>query len=314
MMLPQTFQPMLATLAEPFDSAAFIYEIKWDGYRCLAFLDSNTRLLSRNAKDLTQVFPDLAQLNQRIKYPGCLLDGEIVALRNGKPSFSQLQKRAQLRNELLIKRAVHNIPVVYIVFDLLYRNHQPVFQEPWENRRNLLEETVIPGEELIISSYIEKNGRDYFKSISDLGLEGVIAKKKDSPYLPGKRVKHWLKFKRKQSGPFIICGYLPNPTSRGTIASLLLGAFRGKKLQPFGMVGTGFSSAELAVLYEELNRIRTDHPPFALATPIPSICWLKPVVVCEIEYLELTEEGLLRHPSFQRIRPDLKPQDCQFEG
>lgn len=177
-MLPQTFRPMLATRAEPFDSSAFIYEIKWDGYRCLAFLDGNTRLVSRNAKDLTQVFPDLTQINQLLKYPGCLLDGEIVALRDGKPSFSQLQKRAQLGNRLLINQAVHNIPVVYVVFDLLYRNHQPVFQEPWEIRRNLLEETVTPGDELIISTYIKKNGRAYFKSVSDLGLEGVIAKKK----------------------------------------------------------------------------------------------------------------------------------------
>lgn len=298
-MLPQTFQPMLATMAEPFDSTDFIYEIKWDGYRCLAFLNGTTRLLSRNAKDLTPVFPDLARINQRIQSPGCLLDGEIVALRDGKPSFSQLQKRAQLRNELLINRAVHTIPVVYIAFDLLYNKEQPIFQEPWETRRCLLEETVIPGDELIISTYIEKNGLAYFKSIADLGLEGVMAKKKGSLYLPGKRVKHWLKFKRKQSGNFIICGYLPNPSQRGIIASLVLGAYLGSKLQLFGMVGTGFSSAELSVLYEELNKIRTDQSPFTLSTPVPAICWLQPVVVCEIEYLELTDEGFFTPSQFQ---------------
>ncbi|HEY8463890.1 MAG TPA: non-homologous end-joining DNA ligase [Bacillota bacterium] len=311
-MLPQTFQPMLATLAEPFDSEQFNYEIKWDGYRCLAFLDVTTRLLSRNGRDITAVFPDLSQINQRLHRPGCLLDGEIVALRNGKPSFAQLQQRAQLRNELLIKKAAKVTPVVYIAFDLIYHNHQPVFGKPWETRRRLLEETVLPGDELIISAYVEKRGRAYFEASIELGLEGVMAKKKGSLYFPGKRVKHWLKFKRKQSGPFVICGYLPSSHNEAAIASLVVGAYLYEKLQLFGLVGTGFNHSELQIFYHELSKIRTDRHPFPVVTPIPGICWLKPIVVCEVEYLELTDQGLLRHASFKRIRPDLKPEDCQF--
>ena len=303
-------------MADPFDSEEYTYEIKWDGYRSLAFLDSHTRLQSRNLKDITGIFPELSQIHSFIKQTGTVIDGEIIALRNGKPNFMELQKRGQLRNESQIHNAVKNIPVAYIAFDLLYLNAQPLFHEPIERRRLLLAENLYPSAELILAESIEEKGVAYFNSISAMGLEGVIAKKKKSLYSPGKRVKSWLKFKRKKCDPFIICGFVINPTSRGKLKSLVLGAYLDGILKYFGMVGTGFSSNELQIILKELQKIVSQSSPFtgSIEPKLKNVSWIRPLVVCEVEYLELTDDGSLRHPSFKRFRPDLKPAECIYQN
>lgn len=314
-MLPDSFQPMLATLAEPFDSIDYTYEIKWDGYRCLAFLDSNTRLLSRNQKELTTIFPELQTLHKKIKQTGCLIDGEIIALRNGKPSFFELQKRAQLRNIKKITICQAKIPVIYVAFDLLYLNQTAVYQKPLAERRELLINNCYPENNFILATFIENKGLAYFQAICAMKLEGVIAKKNGSVYLPGKRVKTWLKFKRKLLLNFIICGYVINDASERTIRSLILGAFVENKLNCFGMVGSGLNEQELSLIPQELRKLKTEISPFTGTILIQkSTVWLKPLIVCEVEYLELTDEGHLRHPVFKRFRPDLQIEDCQYEG
>lgn len=302
-------------MSDPFDSQDYTYEIKWDGYRCLVFLDTQTKLQSRNLKDISAVFPELTKIHLYLKKPGTILDGEIIALRNGKPSFLQLQKRGQLRNETQIRHAVKGIPVVYVVFDLLYLKYQSILNEPIETRRILLAENLKTIDNVIVADFIDDQGIAYFKSISKLGLEGVIAKKKRSLYLPGKRTETWLKFKRKRIGNFIICGYRYHPTSRSILRSIILGAYFDEKLTFFGMVGTGFSHQELGIMIKELERIKTDLCPFIGLNNLPfkDVVWTEPIVVCEVEYLELTDDGILRHPSFKRIRPDLRPKDCVFD-
>lgn len=302
-------------MAEPFDSDEYTYEIKWDGYRALAFLDSQTKLQSRNLKDISFAFPELSNLNRSLKKEGAILDGEIIALRDGKPSFPELQKRGRLRNENQIRHMAKSIPVVYIVFDLLYLNYQPLLNEPLEKRRLLLAENLFQIDELIAAQFIKGQGLAYFRSIAEMGLEGVVAKRKGSIYLPGKRVKTWLKFKRKKSDVFIICGYMHSHTSRRDLRSIILGAYLDQKLTFFGMVGTGFSQLELKVLLKELEMLKTEISPLAGASNLPrqKVVWTRPIVVCEVEYLELTDDGILRHPSFKRIRPDLRPSDCTFK-
>lgn len=313
-MLPNTIQPMLATMAEPFDSHDFTYEIKWDGYRCLAFLDGSTRLQSRNLKDISSVFPELLHLHQRTRTPGCILDGEIIAIRDGKPNFSALQKRGQLRKPDHIKAAMAHIPVVFTVFDLLYYNHRSLLNQPIEIRRAILAENFVDRDELILTKYIAGDGIKYFQSACRLELEGVIAKKKSSLYLPGKRSKAWLKFKRKLIKPFIVCGYAINPTTRGSLRSLILGSYVDGRLTPFGMVGTGFTMEDLKIIQRELATIESKICPFTgTALSQENVTWTKPVIVCDVEYLELTDEGNLRHPSFKGFRPDLRPEDCIFE-
>ncbi len=305
---------MLASMAEPFDSPEYTYEIKWDGYRCLAFLTRETRLQSRNQKIISHVFPELLSLHRKVKTSDCLLDGEIVALRDNRPSFSELQKRAQLRNPQHIKAAVNSIPVVYVAFDLLYFNGKPVCKEPIETRRSLLADHFTGTDELILANFIENQGIAFFNAIAELELEGVIAKQKGSLYFPGKRVKNWLKFKRKKTGTFIICGYSLHSTSRGNLSSLILGAYETNQLKPFGLVGTGFTLSELDTLQHELVKITSPICPFTGAElEQKNVHWTDPFIVCEVEYLELTDEHSLRHPSFKRFRPDLKPADCQFD-
>ena len=313
-MLPQTFQPMLATLAKPFDSNEYSFEIKWDGYRCLAFLDSHTRLLSRNQKDMTFIFPELQNIHLHAKKQGCLLDGEIVALRNNKPNFPELQKRAQLRNQKFIKFWSEQIPVVYIVFDLLYYDQTAIYDKPLSERRRFLHDNFNSGHEFILTSFIETNGQAYFKAISELGLEGVVAKKNDSLYFPGKRSKEWLKFKRKTVQNFLICGYLKNIQKSGNLRSLVLGAYLCKNLTYFGMVGNGFTDKEADAILQELKRITVPDCPFPDTPPAAkNVFWVKPVIVCEVEYLELTDDGALRHPVFKRFRPKLRSEDCRYE-
>jgi DNA ligase D-like protein (predicted ligase) len=316
-MLPENFQPMLASLAEPFDSNDYTYEIKWDGYRCLAFLDSHTRLLSRNQKDLTTVFPELQNLHKRIKQTGCLIDGEIIAMRNGKPSFSELQKRAQLRHKNILTLRETKIPVVYVAFDILFYNHTAIYEKPLTERRGLLADSYYQADELIIASFIETKGLAYFKAICELGLEGVVAKKSNSAYIPGKRGKSWLKFKRKIIHAFVVCGYLVNstPNSRRTLRSLILGAYFQDQLNYFGMVGNGFTQQEMEFILQELVKLRTEECPFPSNRFNPkNTVWIKPLIVCDVEYLELTDEGSLRHPIFKRFRSDLRVEDCQYDG
>ncbi len=301
-------------MAIPFDSNEYTYEIKWDGYRLLALIDSNTRLQSRNLKDITAIFPELSKMHHSLKQSGIILDGELIALRNGKPSFLELQKRGQLRNENQIRSAIKTIPVIYVAFDLLYLNYQPIFGEPIEKRRLLLTENISPTNELILADTIEGSGVAYFNSISKMGLEGVIAKKKGSIYSPGKRVKTWLKFKRKKTGKFIICGFVINSTSRGELSSLILGAYMDGCLTYFGMVGTGFTRKELEIILTELKKMVVKASPFTrlISTPPKNVYWTRPIVVCEVEYLELTDDGSLRHPNFKSFRPEIKPEECIY--
>lgn len=301
------------------DSPDFIYEIKWDGFRCLAFLDTLTRLQSRNCKDLTYLFPELTTLHQRINQPGCLLDGEVIALRDGKPSFLELQKRSQLRQPAAIKNARRITPVIYIIFDLLYWKGEPIYQQPWSQRREMLEGCLNGDNPFILSDFIEEKGKAYFEEITRLKMEGVIAKEKKGIYRPGKRDKTWCKFKRKILGNFIICGFTRNNTSQGLISSLILGSYFLDQLKYVGLVGTGFTSAELAIIERELQQIATPGCPFPQQELIShdsklkiNTTWIRPIVVCEVEYLERTDDGCLRHPSFKRFRPDLQPINCQY--
>lgn len=316
MMLPLNFAPMLATTAQPFDSPDFIYEIKWDGYRCLAFLDSQTRLQSRNLKDISFLFPELTNLHQKVSRSGCLMDGEVIALRNQKPSFLELQKRAQLRDTSLIETAARTIPVFFVLFDLLYYQYEPIFNRPWQERRQLLEECLQEDERYLLSGFIQEKGVAYFEAISQLKLEGVLAKQKNGIYCPGKRVHSWCKFKKRILANFIICGYT---TATNILSSLILGSFWEGRLRYMGIVGTGFTHNELGGIAAELQKIAVPDSPFRdQIIKIPyskqpkKTIWTKPIVVCEVEYLELTDEGILRHPSLKRFRPDLKPEDCEY--
>ena len=312
MILPHTLQPMLAVASEPYDADDHLFEIKWDGLRCLAFCENGTRLQSRNLRDLTPRFPELAQIHSSTTGSNMILDGEIVTFFNGKPSFLRLQPRIHARSESGIRAGLTKAPAVYIVFDLLFLNGQSLLEHPLEERRKLLAHVVSPGPVIQLSEITYGHGLALFAAAKDMGLEGVVGKHKNSIYLPGKRSKQWRKVKAVQLGYFLICGYTQNPTGRQDLSALALAVPLGEKYGFYGLVGTGLSQNEINRLLSILTPLATKEPPiFAWPVKSPSgIRWVEPKIICEVEYLELTSDYHLRHPLYLGLRPDKERKDC----
>ena len=291
---------MLAVSSRSFDAPDFIYEVKWDGYRCLAYLDDSTFLQSRNLRDLTPVFPELTDLHQNVGTQPAVLDGEIIVLDEaGKPSFSRLQARGRLVDSLKVRRAAGRAPALFIAFDILYCQGENIMSRPLTWRKQLLQESVSPRDNLLISTFIEAGGTDFYNACVRQGLEGVMAKAKESPYLPGRRSPYWRKFRHTHQGEFIIAGYEPGRGDR-SLGALILGERRPGGLVYRGKVGTGFDREEEAMLLADLKKLKSAASPFA--EPLLDLhrpCWVEPRLVVEVEYLELTPDGRLRHPGYR---------------
>ncbi|NLW55721.1 MAG: ATP-dependent DNA ligase [Firmicutes bacterium] len=312
MKLPLTLAPMLAVPAPPFDSPDYFFEIKWDGERCLAFLTSTTRLQSRNQRDITFQYPELTTLHRQLRQTCVVLDGEIIALENGKPSFFRLQSRMHATSEQRIKEGRLTNPVVYVVFDLLYAEGKPLLHLPLYRRRELLDSLLIPTEHLITSTYLPEQGRALYSQIASLGLEGIVGKEKNSPYLPGKRSPAWKKSRVTKSANFVLCGYTTNPHGRKDLSALVLGAYEAEALLYYGLVGTGLSQAEIAHLLALFTPLTRAYSPLANPPRLASVTWLEPTLVCEVEYLQVTADRRLRHPLYKGLRP-VAPQECRAE-
>jgi len=303
-------RPMLAVAASPFSDPAFLYEIKWDGYRCLAYLEEGTVLRSRNIKDLTAAFPELSRLHEQVQGLPALLDGEIVVLSDRGPDFAALQERGRLKKAGHITVAAAQLPVVYIAFDILYHRNTPVMTRPLTERKQILHEAVTPGRHLVVPDYVRGEGEAYFLAAAAAKLEGVMAKRLDSPYLPGRRSPLWRKIRAVKSADAVICGYEPGTGNR-PLASLILGAYEGGRLVYIGRVGTGFSEAEAATLHCALEKLRTPAPPLAVPQGrLRRPHWVLPLLVCTVNYAAVTRDGCLRHPSFCGLRSDKSPEEC----
>lgn len=312
MKLPEKLSPMLAVGAEPFDSPDYQFEIKWDGLRAVAFLTDTTRLQSRNLREITAQYPELAALHRQTRRPATVLDGEIITLKEGKPSFQQLQSRMNAVSPKTVRRAARENPVIYVAFDLLYYNGRSLLQEAWQKRRELLLANIIPNAYLLISHAVPEKGRTFFRQAVEKGLEGVIAKEKNSPYLPGKRSPWWKKIRATKSAHFVICGYTVNPAGRQDLSALVLGAFRDGRLLPCGLVGTGFSQEEINRLLRLFQPLAAEKSPFSPSGPaVPGVRWVRPELVCEVEYLQFTAAGQLRHPLYRGLCPEVRPTMCR---
>ncbi|HBC94070.1 MAG TPA: ATP-dependent DNA ligase, partial [Pelotomaculum sp.] len=215
-------RPMLAVSSLPFDSGEHLFEIKWDGYRSLAYLDNHTVIRSRNLVDLTEKFPELAGLHRRVKKLPAILDGEIVVFEDGKPSFTGLQARGRRDGIKRTDRAFAGRPAVFIAFDVLYTDSGSVMEKSLEERKVILEDMVEQADELVLSRFIYAEGLAYYDACVREGLEGVIAKRLDSVYLPGRRSNSWQKFKDTREADLVICGYQRGAGGR-LLGSLLLG-------------------------------------------------------------------------------------------
>lgn len=317
-------RPMMATLVdEAFDDDAWLFEPKWDGVRAVATCIDETVLVSRNLRNISAQYPELQRLHERLVCLEAMVDGEIVAMSGGRPSFEKLQSRINLQNPRDIEQAMRKTPVAFIAFDLLYLDGRWLLEEPLRKRKRLLEELVIPNERVQVSTHVEGEGRLLYEAAKQQSLEGVVGKQADSHYLPGKRSRRWLKIKTTYNADVVIGGWTPGEGSRSKrFGALLVGAYASGKLRFIGAVGTGFSQKMLDDLIEDLERMRSDENPFstdprtdksAWGKPIRDPRWVTPSLVAKVEFRELTSAGRLRAPSFKGLRDDKDPEDCLYE-
>ncbi len=307
-------KPMLAVKGTPFSSGEYIYEIKWDGTRCLAFVDverRRLRLQNRRLLDITYRYPELDFFD--FAGQNAVLDGEIVVIKDGKPSFPLLQIREHVDSRARIDLLSKRIPAVYVTFDILY-THQDgwIMDIDLMERKKILTELGEDTERVAKVEYIKKYGRELYEKAIEKGLEGIMAKKMDSKYFPGKRSREWVKVKKRKTADCIIVGWLEGKGERTrTFGSLVLAVWSDGKLHHLGQVGTGFNSEFLSWFSKKLREIEIKTPHFEFGKK--GIHWVKPIYVCEVEYLELTKDMKLRAPVFLRLRNDKSPQECRVE-
>lgn len=317
MALPAHVRPMLATAGTlPVDQARWAFELKWDGIRALSYWDGRRLVLeSRNLRDITRSWPELAPLGEALDRP-MILDGEIVALDDrGVPSFQRLQERMHVGappNDL-----VTAVPAAYFVFDVLHVDGTSLLGEPWTARRSVLDALAIAGPCWATPPAFVGEGDVTMAAAEQRSLEGVVAKRRDSTYVPGQRSKAWIKVKRVARNEFVVGGWTPGEGRRaGSIGSLALGAPTGAGgLRYVGNVGTGFTDRELRRLAATLRPAVTETSPFT-----ENVRYLKkgtvfvtPSIVTDVEYAEMTHEGLLRHPSYKGERIDKSPADVNTD-
>lgn len=302
--LTKFITPMLTSIApKPFSDKDWAFEIKWDGYRAVADLRTNIQLYSRNGLSYLKKFKKIAD-SLRLQEHEMILDGELVAYdEKGKPNFQWLQKIGDNPN----------ITVVYQVFDLLWLNGHSTENLNFLQRKELLKDAIIETENIKYHDHILEDGKDFFQLVENMGLEGMIAKKTDSTYVEGARNGDWLKVKRQQTEEVIICGFTAPKGSRKKFGSLILGRYLDNKLIFCGHTGTGFSDKTLVELYDKMKPLIISKSVFE---EIPKTngqpTWIKPELIAEIKFTELTQDQIFRHPVYLRLRDDLNPKDLKF--
>jgi bifunctional non-homologous end joining protein LigD len=302
---PREYSPMLATSADSVPTGSdWRYEVKFDGYRALAFVRAgDCRLVSRNGNDLTQRFAEVAkEVVSATKSPNAVLDGEVCRIdANGRASFSELQQGSGA--------------LVFYVFDLLELDGEPVIEAPFEERKERLRALLDARNTTVRFSDDFADGAALFQAARERGLEGVVAKRSGSPYRPGRRTREWLKVKATNSDEFVVVGYTRGAGRReGTFGSLVLGVMEEGELRYVGNVGTGFDDAEITRLLRALRPLHRESTPFAVEPKLPrvrkgDVQWVEPQLIAQVRYAEWTHDRHLRHPSYLGLRDDKAPEE-----
>jgi bifunctional non-homologous end joining protein LigD len=311
--LPTLVRPMLATpgaLPPAAQDEQWAYEVKWDGVRAVAYVEGGRlRLMSRSDRDITRRYPEIAPLGPSLPR-AVVLDGEIVALdADGHPSFSRLQRRMHVTDETEVRRVMGPYPAVYMIFDILYAEGRSLLEDPYVERRTRLNALEVAGPAWQTPPSWIGGGADLVAATAAQGLEGVIAKRTNSVYQPGRRSPAWLKIKNLRTADVLIGGWNPGEGRRaGTIGSLLLGLSTPDGLAYVGNVGTGFTDAALRDLQGRLEALAAPVSPFD-GVPVPRefarrARWVRPELGGEVAYAELGGDGRLRHPRWRGLRPE----------
>lgn len=319
---PPKLEPMLATGGSgPFDDPAFSFEVKWDGVRTLASIDrGEVRLTSRGGRDVTEVYPELNGIADQLIGKNALLDGEIVVLGDGGvPSFERIQRR--FTTDRPSAKDLVRDPIQFLVFDLLWFDGESLVERTYDERRALLERVLVGADHLQLSDrFPGSSGLTLFEAVASRGMEGLIAKRLDSTYLPGRRSKDWLKVKARRELDAVVIGWSPGAGSReGSVRSLLVATPDGEDgaLRFAGHVGTGFTQQTAAALARALAPQERSDPPLPIPNDAPvdaGTRWVTPSLVIAVEYLEFTSQHRLRAASFKGIRADRSPEDLEPES
>lgn len=319
--MPRHLRPMLATLSElPRDDQGWAYELKWDGVRAIAYCETGRlRLESRNLREITGHYPELRALAAELGARDAVLDGEVVAFDgDGRPSFERLQSRMNLASEAAIRRRMADCPVTYLIFDIAYLDGRSLIGLPYVERRERLESLGLSGPHWQTPAYHRGEGAALLELTAERGLEGLVAKRLDSRYLPGRRSRAWLKIKNTLSQELVVGGWLPGHGRRaGTLGALLVGYHDidspGNPLRYAGRVGSGFTDDELDRLAAMLEPLRSTESPFEGRQPPREAVFVKPRVVVAVEFREWTAARTLRAPVYKGIRSDKDPAEVVLE-
>ena len=319
--MPRAVRPMLATLVdEPFNSSEWLYEVKWDGFRAVAFLeDGKVRLFSRNLNEMTGEFPEMQELATHFKADTAIIDGELAALdEQGRPSFSLMQQRSGMVEPGKRRTRDRSIKIVYYAFDLLYLDGYSLFRVDLEKRKELLQERLATSDLIRYSEHFD-DGLALYEASKERGLEGIVAKRRTGCYIQ-KRSREWLKMKITRRQECVIGGYTDPRGSRENFGSLVLGLYDEKgRLVHVGNAGSGFNDRTHSEMWKKLHKLETDKSPFATKVEASRRThWVKPQLVAEIKFTEWTHEGQsgaikMRAPVFQGLRFDKAPRECVFE-
>jgi bifunctional non-homologous end joining protein LigD len=302
---PDEVRPMQAASAEaPFSSAEYLFEVKWDGLRCMLLRDRSgeIRLKDRGLNDITADIPEVVAAARRVP-PGSVIDGELVATDGeGRPNYQRLRQRlvggARMRDE---------IPTAYLAFDALYVEGKPLLRQPVLRRRARLARSVEAGGHIFVPDHIEEDGVELFEACLERGLEGVVAKHRQSPYVPGQRSPFWLKVKAVKSDDFVLIGWM----GEKPFDALVVGFYEDGRLLPCGTVGGGYDDDATRLLRERLVELASDDspldPPPIMVRPVR---WVRPELVVSIRYSEWSPDGTLRFPIFNGLRPEVHPAEA----
>jgi bifunctional non-homologous end joining protein LigD len=319
--MPTNVQPMLATAGElPDDVDRWALEVKWDGVRAIVYVSGGkVRVVGRRGIEETGRYPELQTLADLLPDQTAVLDGEIVAFDEGRPSFERLQQRMHVDHPGT--RLIRQVPVHYVVFDLPYLGGHPLYDVPYRERRALLDELELAAGPIEAPPYLPGADADQLQELLDYtkeqGLEGLIAKRLDSPYRPGRRVDFWRKVKNFRTQDVVIGGWKAGRGRREDgVGSLLLGVYEDEGLRFVGDVGTGFSDADLDDLHKWLARLERPASPYAHEVPREYARWahwVDPSLAGEVEFSRWTKDGMLLHTSWRGLRPELTPEYVRAE-
>ncbi|MCC8193422.1 MAG: DNA ligase [Deltaproteobacteria bacterium] len=300
---------------QAFDSPDYIYELKLDGDRCLAYLDpgTGTHLVNKRGRDILPQLPELKRLHEQAG-ARCILDGELVIGSGQKNEFGLIRSRLTTTNRYRMERLAREAPASFIAYDILYLGRESLVERPLEDRKSLMEQTLAVNNRLVVSRYIAERGLALYRLVVEQGLEGVVAKRLGSVYQMGKRTRDWVKFKNWLDDDFVVCGYYPS--DKANVVSLVVGQYRPHdgdepELVYKGHVVLGLANPDFRRI-DALPRHTRGQTVQWGKTPAdhPKTIWLEPLLVCKIEFMSLTRTGGLRQPVFRGLRDDKTPLEC----